>query len=352
MIVEILKDIFEEDSNLRELDKLWHVIEGRHKLFLRRDEDINALMESEWFETQRGTVQEYIYESIQLSMQTTPTTSNVIISNQTDDKLFTIKEADRYLKQIFFILVENSNNDGNFLDAIFKIFEKEGGKLIKEHYSEGWLEYDFGGGSSIKDVIQTKLNSYKNSIFIKNKSKYLRFFVLIDSDRIYQTMPLDNGKINLITFLKDNNIPFHILEKREMENYLPNKVINTIPDYRSFIDAYLKLHPIQKDYFDLEKGFPDKSFEKLYKEKYKGEFQKFYSNLDEKDIQTFRKNDLKEFPKGKKEFKSEFPKLFNHELVTKETLLKRCEHHTADENSHPYNPNELPDLVKEISKLL
>ena len=45
------------------------------------------------------------------------------------------------------------------------------------------------------------------------------------------------------------------MEKREIENYLPNEVIETIENNNDFIQAYLRLNNLQKDYFDLEEGF-------------------------------------------------------------------------------------------------
>lgn len=101
----------------------------------------------------------------------------------------------------------------------------------------------------------------------------------------------------------------------------------------------------------MEKGFPNKPFEKLYEET--PDFQELYSDLGERDKKVFRKSNLEAYPNGEKSFKSAFPKLFNHKLVTKASLLERCKHHNTDsKNNSPYNPNELPDLVKEISKLL
>ena len=145
-------------------------------------------MESDWFKTQRRTVQEIIYESVIWSIQSNSILeASITISRET--KYFSVKEATRYLDETFFIIVENSENDGNFLDAIFRCFPKFG-NLISYHKEQGWLEYDLGGGSSIRQVINTKLASLTSNIFTKNKSDYLRYFVIIDSDRKFPEMEL------------------------------------------------------------------------------------------------------------------------------------------------------------------
>ena len=50
-----------------------------------------------------------------------------------------------------------------------------------------------------------------------------------------------------------------------------------------FIKAYNRLSPIQKDYFDLEKGFPNIKFENL-----NVEIQKLYQNISDNDKKVFR----------------------------------------------------------------
>jgi len=350
MIVEILKDVFETSVNDIELDKLWNIIEDRHRLFLENDEDIDALMNSNWYNTQRPIVQEIIRELMIWSIQNASTLkATITISEQQKQACFSIKEAHRYLDQPFLIIVENSDNDGNFLDAIFRCFPKHG-SLILEHKEEGWLDYSLGGGSTIKNVINAKMNALTSPIFTKEKSEYLHCFVLLDSDKKHPRMDLASDKKNIIAYLETHNIPYHILAKREMENYLPDEAIDTIPDNRDFIDAYLRLKPKQKDFFDLEKGFDrGRPFNSLIPQ----EVQDLYSDIGEHDKGVFRQQDLvSKYREEGTTFKSNFPKLFHNGTVTKQTLLKRCAHHSSDPTIHPYNPKELPDLVEAIAKLL
>jgi len=346
MLIEILKDVFDDGVNDRALDRLWYTIEDRHKLLLRGNEEV--LMESTWFNSQRPSIQELLFELMKWSIQTPSSVkSEIQISIKDNENYFSIREAERYLIQPFIIILENSKNDGYFMNALFKNFQKYGKEIIA-HKKEGWVEYRLGGGTTIKDVIQTKFSDYDDDIFVKEKHRYLRCFVLMDSDRNFPEKNLSSEKQSVIKFLEENNIPYHILEKREIENYLPDETIDSIPDNRAFIDAYLRLNPIQKDYFDLEKGFVKTKFKKL-----PDKTQVLYVDVDTEDVKVFEKHNLlKKYKEQGQSFKSEFPKLFYHKTVTKKSLLNRCKHHSNTPSESPYNPNELPDLVEKIAKLL
>lgn len=346
MIVSILKDIFEDDSNTDSLDKLWHVIEGQHRLVIKEDEDIEALMESGWYNTSRKTVKEVIFVQIVSALQSSPLTSQVTISNKGEEH-FSIKEATAYLKQPFIIILENSNNDAPFLDALLQHFPKQG-KIIRKHKEERWLKYGMGGGTTIPDVIRSEIISYESDIFTKEKHRYLRYFVIIDSDREYPEMEIKQDKQNLIAFLIENNIKYHILEKREMENYLPDEAFEQINNNKGYVDAYIRLTPIQKDYFDIQNGLPNKRFEQL-----PTEIQQIFQGLTIDDKRILRSDNLEKInTEERRNFKTEFPKLFLSNKVTKESLLKRCAHHFNNPKTHPYDPDELSNLLIKITELL
>jgi hypothetical protein len=94
---------------------------------------------------------------------------------------------------------------------------------------------------------------------------------------------------------------------------------------------------VQKDFFDLEKGF-EGNFENL-----EPEIKKLYSTLnnDHDDYKIFRTNKIE----LKGSFKAEFPKLFLHPNVTQDNLKKRVLHQIND-------PNELETILDKISTLL
>ena len=75
-----------------------------------------------------------------------------------------------------------------------------------------------------------------------------------------------------------------------MENYVPDIAFRDITHNVNFIEAYLRLSPEQKDYFDLENGFKNVNFSGLSEE-----VQQLFESISEKDKETFRRCDMKKF---------------------------------------------------------
>jgi len=101
----------------------------------------------------------------------------------------------------------------------------------------------------------------------------------------------------------------------------------------------MKLNPTQKDYFDIEKGLPDKNFDSL-----DTNIRELFATLEgTEDLKIFRKNKLemyKEYPK-KGNFKAEFARLFHSsDKINRTTLVKRA------------NSSELVDILQKIKELL
>ena len=63
-----------------------------------------------------------------------------------------------------------------------------------------------GGGSTISQDIDAELESFSNPIFVKERHIYLRYFVIIDSDRRYPNVQLTKDKNDIIEKLIQNNI--------------------------------------------------------------------------------------------------------------------------------------------------
>ncbi|MET3127531.1 hypothetical protein ABID42_002649 [Arcicella rosea] len=345
MLVEILQDIFRDEANNELLDQIYFLLGEKHKLLIREDDDIEALMESSWYSGLKPSYQKTLEETIVWSIHNSTRIPQCIISGQPNAEYFGLAEAIKYLEQPFTILIENRLNDAPFIDCLIEHFPKES-KKIRLFKDERWLKYGMGGGSTILQEIEAELKTFDNPVFIKHKHKYLRYFVLIDSDKKYPEMDLSTGKLNHIAELDKYQIPYHILEKREMENYLPDEAFEEITDNQDFIRAYLALTPMQKDYFDIENGFNNKKFDKLLPEE-----RTFYKALDDSQKNIFRNSNLKKINGSEVvNFKTSFPKLFSSSKVTKINLLKRCEHHS--ETNHPKDKRELPNLLSKINQLL
>lgn len=337
MFFTIRSQVFSSNSvDIALLNKIWAISYGQH-IFLQSDHaDIEATEQSAWYQQLSETDKKIHKESVVNSLQMSIKSESIKISIGED---YTPLEAYQILNSPLKIVLENSMNDSKFLISLFQNFKNES-KEILDCYKNRQIQYTLGGGSSIEQVIKTEMSSFDPLLYPKNKNKYIRFFVLLDSDRTYPNEPLKSGTEKLINFLQEHEIPFHVLYKREMENYIPDESINKILSNKDYISAYLRLTPEQKDYFDIEKGFPNKNWNQLDEN-----IKKLYENISDTDKKIFRANNLKRLNNSiRDDFKSEFPNLFNSPEVTKQSLNKRTEHQP--------NPNELTEIILKIRELL
>jgi len=327
MLIEIRPDIFEDLKYFSGLKALLAICsyKNRYDFFVELSEVRKMPLYAQLDVYDTDVLEEFYNRSIERSWNPT----HKISESETDS--FGLDEAIRFLNQPLLIILENSDNDSHFVDALLRNFTKQS-KKIRRHKENSWLKYAMGAGSSIKHVINPEMRTFDN--LPKQNHKYLRCFVLIDSDKRFPTQALKKGLENLEKFLIQYEVPYHILEKREMENYLPEEVFDEIENNEDYIDAYKRLSSVQKDYFDIELGFPNKNFNSLQQE-----IQDLYHDLSENDKTIFRKQSLE-----LDDFKNEFPKLFQSNKVTRGSLLRRCEHQN--------DPNELPNILEKITELL
>jgi len=329
------------------LKRLYFEFVKKHKFFINDEEEIDLLLNSYWYSSLSQIEKQEINEWIIYSSTISSQTSRLIIENTPSENTLTLPEAIKYLEQPFKIIVENVLNDSYFLDCLIQNFRKQT-KNIVHFKSERWLMYENGGGTTIPHVIDATKKSFNGKLFSKPSSFYLRYFVIIDSDKKYPDMELPQSKKELIKYLEDNDVPYKILEKREMENYLPVSILEKeISDNQDFIRAFSRLNPIQKDYFDIENGFPNKNFKDL-----DGNLKDFFSGISDEDYGVLRSFNLKSLNGGKDNFKSEFPKLFESDKIDREMLLNQCSHHSDTKSKSPYDRLELPNLLIQIDKLL
>jgi len=200
-----------------------------------------------------------------------------IVSNQNQQTdHFLLHEAIRFFQIPISILLENSLNDGYFMKAIFKHFDKTG--ILITYYNYGWLQFDNAGGfPNIENFVKSKIRAlidYSRKLKTEPE-KYIRCFVLMDSDKTFKDEPLSKKKKSLEEFLLQSNIIVHVLNKRAMENYLPGSAVFNLNNHnygeqeremqqwkqnqqtQTWINTYLALSNEEKDYKDFsELGMP------------------------------------------------------------------------------------------------
>jgi hypothetical protein len=330
MWVELNKEIFNDYGQINELRKLIQDLcyKRRYDIYL----DLPNVKALPLFDTIYDENKEFIEQYYNRFIQG-DNSIDYNVSNDVQDQInvFSISEAITFFNLPLIIILENSDNDGYFVDALIREFKKASRKIqrFKDNY---WIRYEMSGGSGnfIHFIEREKKNFNGNS-------KFLRCFVLVDSDLEYPQST--NAKRQpLINYLEQNNILYHILEKREIENYLPDANMENIDNTHDFIKMYLdakKLSPIQKDFIDIEKGFQKN---KRALEKDKPQVHAFYAHLSEKDFDKLRYGLGSTF----EDFKNNFPKLF--ENATQEGLMERCQYQA--------NPDELKEILNKINQLL
>lgn len=325
MIVYVEYQLFEDLANSQNLYHLINLVlkDGNSILC-----DLSELENKEYFDDCPTYIKEYLRLSYSNAMLKLDENMNVglRVDIESDEESFNLNESIRYFQQPISIVLENNNYDEYLLQAIFRNFPKESKKL-NQLIEDGRMIFENGGGKdNIKVFIEGRKRSYHN--LPKEPFKYLRFFVLFDSDKKY---PDDTKNQALKDYLISNAIFFHELEKREMENYMPDEIFEDIND--EYCQKYLKLSNIQKDYFDVQNGFYRKKIESLHHK-----IQELYNDISVDDYSFFKR---KKFDHPN--FKSEFAKKFENGNVTKNTLKARI--------SHQRNSNEFIDIINKIKEV-
>lgn len=331
----IFTDLSEDKIYL--LDKIWINSLGRHELFIANKDDLDTILESDWGKGIRQSSNDYLKKSFKSSVYINKKNIKLLISEHNEN--YSLLEAEDILNKPFGIILENIEYDKYFLDALIKCFPNES-KKIKIHIDNGWLNFINGGGNNITNVLNEAKVRYNRPEFPKESKFYLRNFILIDSDKKFPSdKEVADDKVILLDEIKQSlGDSYHVLKKREMENYLPDITMQNIKNNDEYISAYLNLNETQKDHFDIQNGLPDKNIDQLTP----AELKNLYSDIVNPSLNTFRKKklELKNEELVKISFKANFPKYFNHESVTKDSLKKRA------------NSDELEQLLNKIVSLL
>ena len=324
MWFELKKDIF-SDSHLMELRKLIDTICFKHKynIFIDLTQiESEGLLANLYPETASNII-EFFNNYENTSPKKVFTISNI-------DGDFNLADAIIYVDEKFEIILENDKYDGCFLDCLLKEFKKKS-KKINHFKDNNWLKYqNAGGATGIINTLQQKIKHLKNG-------KLLKCFVLVDSDLEFPSTNNPKRK-DLEDFCIQNKIPIHILEKREIENYLPLDVFESINPQNPFISTFVsnKLSNEQRDYIDIENGLVKKR--KNWGNDYKKEVFQLFSNLNDINFENITKGLNSEFGN----FKKDYPQLFN----------KSSQLGLIDRTKHQNTPNELQEILEKISKLL
>ncbi len=252
MKVIFAADVLDDPGSWLTLDRIvYHFLDERHVWSI---DDPEKIEESPWLQDDvDGRMKKRNLETLQkcFTMGAYPTrgarmdsiTLHVTLHSDSECRL-TPDEARRCLDAPAYVVVENAESDGAFLEAMIHGLKRE--KLLEAH-TEGWWKIDSRGGSGeiVKHIEQIRAETIGP----------LRAFVLVDSDRL--NPGYEKKTIHAIeNYCRQNNGPYAVLQKREIENYLPVHLLQQIPRKRKKVyKAFLRLEQEQRDYYDMKRGF-------------------------------------------------------------------------------------------------
>ena len=235
------------DRILHKIDDGWHVWDTGDL------PNPGAMMDSSWF-LDRGSKGAWVIESFVASIQRDAWTFEphgravrVTANPHASDEL-NPEDACRLAEEPLYILVENRNSDGAFVNRVVKELDDS---LQRTWNQPGYpIRFDsVGGKGEMHKEIQRRTG----------RTRYRpRLVVIIDSDR---KAPSDNPSrdaIRLHRICEQLGVPCWILAKREAENYLPRTLLIARPDtgadHRQRVEAWDRLTDEQKDFFDMKDG--------------------------------------------------------------------------------------------------
>ena len=259
MRVLIKKDAIESSDHWTLIDRILQRIEdGAHEWHMS---DPEPFEETDWLKQIRGVHRSLFEGAAKKSAypnQTVHMKSLIISSNPADDEMLPGAAA-TFLDRPLYVLMENKFTDGILLDCALNFLGGE--ELISFFKNRPYklIEYvSAGGNGEIPKHVQDHLDQSKKL------GVPARFVVFTDSDGKFHGDV--NREADLIKEIcTQNNIPFCVLQKRAIENYIPDEVFlawrSKIENssYTNFIDKLLGLSPEQRDFFPLKSGFREKS---------------------------------------------------------------------------------------------
>lgn len=351
MWISINKDIF-ENSDFEGLSYIFHILSWSPKNSISRYNiliDLEDIQQLENYTKLKGVVKDVdllLEKEFDNFINSKPKNSkpDFNITNKKDASNFNIEESIRFFSQPVSIVLENNKNDAYFIKSIIEYLGTS--IILREHLKNGWIKFENAGGcSNVKNFLEGELNSFEDLAYRnhRNKYDYYRGIVILDSDKDYPTQSIQPKYIILLKFLESIGLTdnFHILEKRMMDNYMPDEVFDEIifeltnsKDDRilkRWINVYKNLNSIQKDFLKYYDGF-SLNFENLSLG-----LQNLYHNQRGANFDILKSG----FKYKLRGFKNEFPLKFS--------TSSRVNKHTLESRS---GSDELNVILYKISKLL
>lgn len=249
MKVRFATDVLSHESSYRVLDRIVDLfVDGRHRWDI---EDIDAIADSFWIKSDSSgrsskanlEVLEKCYTKTAYYPQHMHSKLLIVTNNPNGASGLPPHDARRCLEAPAFVLVENSESDGTyFLDAMIYCFFR---LQLQDAQTEAWWHYEHLGGFG---EIEKRLDQ-----LLARTVGSPRIFVVADSDRLYPGH-VSPTETKVRETCEGHGIPFKILNKRKIENYIPPSLLVYV-NRQATLRAFKKLTQEQRDFYEMKDGF-------------------------------------------------------------------------------------------------
>lgn len=142
------------------------------------------------------------------------------------------------------LVIEDQQSDGCFVRSIARVFARN---RILTALKNDWLVLRHAGGERIVNVAEADRLTFR---------RLVRVVALLDSDRwLPHQRTVSHDKADQ---LRRMGVQVHVLELREAENYVPNRILHAVgrPSESSRrLDSLKRLTPEQRGHYDMKHGF-------------------------------------------------------------------------------------------------
>jgi hypothetical protein len=258
--------------------------------------------------------------------------SNSFVSEPRENSLYLgVDSARRFLGRPLRILMENVLSDGVFLDTVLDVLGSAELRVLRDCKPPA-LEYHSAGGSG---EIPKQVDYHLDDPAWRGIPS--RLFVFTDSDGL-RPGERDPKAQRVEDCCKERGVPYHILSKRCVENYLPQEALEAwaaLPENvrsKPRAAALARLDMEQRDHFPMKNAFP--------------------KGIPDAQVQLFSplrwsEEDRQLFVGDKRGFGKNIVLVFrdHRSAITADALRRRCRRPSEDDIGQATELDKLIDLI-------
>ena len=246
MRVRFSAAVMADSGSWRTLDRIVMLFEEERHEWLADDPE--GIEVSAWLRSDAGRAgasnRKALQEHIRWSAYPKPRLEVTVDCETTSELTLGPADALRCMEAPVSVAVENATTDGDFLRTMVHALDR--GEL-RQALERRWLMIaQMGGFGEVEKTVVRLRDGMPGPC---------RVFVLTDSDAQYpgeRTATVEKVEETC----QRHGVPFAILRKRKIENYLPVSVLNRLAGHRhrEVFQAFLHLSPDQRDHYDMKNG--------------------------------------------------------------------------------------------------